>query len=213
MKKNDQFIEDLTSNFKGFQVVRPSYQVAVYWTTASLALLTLVAYLTGPFRPAWLSQVFLSPRFAAEMATGVLTVFFTCWLCLATAIPGRKTKHIAFLSSLFGSAFLILNVYSLFEPATTVSMTGKRPHCLVEGFAVSIGLTIGLLLLVRRRAPEGLVLAGLLSGLASCLICATTMHLACMYDPVHIMKHHVGFPLIVSLIAGAGLGTVLLKKH
>ncbi len=213
MNKNDQFIEDLTSEFKGFQVVRPSYHVALYWTTTSLALVALAAYLNGPFRPTWVSQILLSPRFAAEMATGVLTVFFTCWLCLAGAIPGSKTKRLAFLSSLFGSAFLALNVYSLFEPAATVSMAGKRPHCLIEGFAVSIGLTIGLLFLVRRRAPEGLVAAGLLSGLASCLICATTMHVACMYDPMHIMKHHVGLPLLVSLIAGAGLGTVFLKKH
>jgi len=213
MADQRKLIEDLKSDFKGFAVVKPSSQVALLWTLGTLGVLCVLAFVTSPFRAGWVGELAQNPRFSLEVLTGGAAVFSTVWLVLSMSIPGSPVKALKVSSLFFCSSFLALILYSfLVEPSTTVTMAGKRHHCLTEGLAFSALLNLGFLFLVRRRAPQNLALTGVLTGLSSMCITATTMHLACMYSPEHIVKSHIALPLLSSVMVGAVMGVFVLKR-
>jgi len=77
------------------------------------------------------------------------------------------------------------------HPAVEPSMAGKRETCIWEALLISLPPLIGAIVLIRRRFPlEPIQSAGPLAG-ATMVIPATLMHVACMYDPVHIFLSHI----------------------
>ena len=90
-------------------------------------------------------------------------------------------------------------------------MLGKREHCYYETLLLSsVPFALGLVV-ARRRMPLERASVGLLVGVASAAVPALMMQWACMYDPAHILGHHL-LPLAFVGAAGALAGWAVLAR-
>ena len=211
MDKKAEIIEELVGDLKEFKPAVPSVRVAIFWTIISLVATILLSLATQPFRANFIEQAFSSPRYFIELASGFLIVFFCAWYIFSLSIPGEKvvrTKAALIFSAVVFSGLI---AYSFIEPSTTASMVGKRPYCFYEGLLYGSILSLSLLAIARRRAVFFRSKVGLLSGVAGVGITAIVMHAACMYDPLHVLDHHILPVLFVSVFGLIGAKFLLPK--
>ena len=89
-------------------------------------------------------------------------------------------------------------------------MFGKRAHCVLEAYLYSTPPLIAGYLLIYKRFSLNAVRAGVFLGISAGMLPALFMQISCMYDPRHILTHHLGPILIV--IIGAILGMLFNKQ-
>ena len=205
-----QLVEDL----EPVRPVWPARRVASIWLLASWAWGLGVIAAVGPYRSGFLEQLTSQPRFALEVALGVVVSQFAVIACLRLAVPGFTNANRLMFPAIFVTAFWVaVQLYGwLVEPALPPSMVGKREFCFYETFAYSI-FPIGLALyLMRRRFALEPARAALLAGLAGTTIPATVMYVACMADPWHILTHHFQ-PIAWMALATAAVGPWILRRR
>jgi hypothetical protein len=91
-------------------------------------------------------------------------------------------------------------------------MAGKRPLCFYEVIAYSSVLFFTLFTVLIRQFFVSSVLIGLFLGAAASLVPAGVMHLACMYDPVHVLKLHYS-PVVLFALLGVFVCRLKVRKQ
>ena len=127
-----------------------------------------------------------------------------------SAIPGPRTR-LLWLAAAFAAVWLALLLYGFRDPALAPSMSGKREHCAVETLIVGVPALLAGIWALRRWWPLRGAISGALVGLAAGVLPAISMQIACMYEPMHGITHHV-LPGLALSLPGAVLGAVLLRR-
>ncbi len=181
-------VDDLAPVRRRAPVATPTFA----WLVLAAGFVTTCYLLVQPFRPGFLGQLLVAPRFALETALGIASAALLCAGGLALAVPalGSPWRRLApALTAL--SAWVALNLYAFAEPALTVSMLGKRSGCIWEVLLAGTPPLVVLLWLARRRWPLRGAVNGLALGLGAGALAATLMQLACLYEPAHNFLFHL----------------------
>ena len=208
---HQQLIAALAKELKPFKPVWPSGRVALLWTIGGLGLTALVMSLLAPFRSGWVTQLVDSPRFGVEVAVFGLVIISLSFLIFSLGIPGEKTRNLTWVSLSTAIIATILFAYSFVDPSTTVSMSGKREDCFWEGLFFGTLLMGSIIAFMRNRASFSPGIIGMLSGAVAGTVTTLLMHIGCMYEPYHILTHHVSVIGILGFV-GYGIGTFTLRK-
>lgn len=181
-------VDDLAPVRRRAPVATPTFA----WLVLAAGFVTACYLLVQPFRPGFLEQLLLAPRFALETALGIASAALLGAGGLALAVPalGSPWRRLApALTAL--SAWVALNLYAFAEPALAVSMLGKRSGCIWEVLLAGTPPLVALLWLARRRWPLHGAVNGLALGLGAGALAATLMQLACLYEPTHNLLFHL----------------------
>ena len=203
-------IKELSTNVPP---VRPKNGVllpALLWFFISWIYVIVLGLYLGPLRNGALESLMTSPQFAFESSIGFFSGALFCLIAFQESVPGLRHKWLIYLSYLSAILWISCYVVDLSFPALEPSRVGKRAHCVLEAYLYSIPPLIIGYLLIYRRFPLDSIRAGLFLGISAGMLPALFMQLACMYDPRHILTHHLG-PALVVIIGGAILGMIFKK--
>ena len=210
MSKHDKTIDALVEDLAPVAVAPRPEGLAMLWLLVSLAWVVGVATVSGPVRPGALQQLVEHPRFLAEMAFGLIGITAVIFGVLRSATPGAAVRSLAWLAvvalGLWFSNFLL----GFAAPTLDSGMLGKRDHCFSETLLYAVPPFVVGAVLLRRLYPLRPVASLVGAGLASGLLPAWFMQLACMYDAAHILAHHVLPGLL--LVPLAGVVALMLQR-
>ncbi len=212
MRSRTSLIRSLAEDLQPVGRALSPTALALAWLTGSWILVTVLTIATGPMRPGFAMQLAAEPRFLLEsvlgLAVGVLVIRATAGL----AIPSpRSAPRQAALALLLLGAWVGAYVYGVYDPALAPSMLGKREYCYLQTLIYAGPPLAAVLWLVRRAAPLARVWTGALAGAAAGSLPALIMQLACMYDPAHILSHHIA-PIGAAALVGGLLGPFALRR-
>lgn len=206
---------DLISSLSaGVSPVKPGINIileVMLWFISSWVYVISLSLYLGPLRPGAIASLATSPQFAFETLIGFLAGALFCLIAFRESIPGLHNKWLVYLSYFTAILWISSYVVGLSFPAIEPSMFGKRAHCVLEAYLYSTPPLIVGYLLIYRRFPLDSVRAGIFLGIYAGMLPALFMQISCMYDPRHILTHHIG-PILVVVIAGAVLGLILKKQ-
>ena len=186
--------------------------LALIWLVAAVLFTVSSTAVIEPWRVTWLTQLTTVPRFALEIALASLGFLTLGWAALQAAVPGARRSSVFLLVAVLAWApWLLLLLYGHEHPALEPSMLGKREACELEVMILSQPIMLLGLLFARRIHLLRGWLTGALLGLASGMVVAIVMQLACMYIVDHIWTHHIA-PVLVPMATGL-VGGVLLKNR
>ncbi len=207
----DKVIDDLAQDLQPARKLLSPLRLTLLWWTASWGFVVGTALLTAPLRPGALDNLVTVPQFTIEIATGLLAGFLVSLAAFRLAVPGLSSNRwlLSVVVALF-CTWVLAYVVGLEYPALMTGMMGKRPHCALEMLAYSTPLLLAAAWLFARRYTIRSVRAGLLAGAAAGAVPALMMQLACMYEPVHILKYHMA-PIVCVALFGALLFYFLLR--
>jgi hypothetical protein len=196
------------------QPVRPRSNVglpALLWFFVSWIYIIALSIYLGPLRTGALESLTQSPQFAFESLVGFMSAALFCLIAYQQAIPGRRHQWMVWLA--FVSALLWIGCYivGLSFPALEPSWDGKRAHCVLEAYLYSGPPFLVGYVLIYQRFPLNTLQAGIYLGISSGMLPALFMQISCMYDPQHILTHHIA-PISVIVISGSLIG-VFFKKQ
>ena len=195
--------------------VKPSpnilFVVMLWFIISWVYVISLSLYL-GPLRVGAIESLLTSPQFAFESCIGFISGVLFCLIAFRESIPGLHNKWLIYLS--YFSAILWISCYAvgLSFPAIEPSMLGKRAHCVLEAYLYSTPPLIIGYLLIYRRFPLDSIRAGVFMGVSAGMLPALFMQISCMYDPRHILTHHLG-PILIVVGGGAILGIIFKKQN
>jgi len=210
--KDTDFINNLVGDLKPRPRVSSPNKVFLIWAIVNFVFVSLIIPFTGSMREDWSTDLFTNWQFILEFALGIIVSTVAGYFLFHHAIPSDeqaegKTKWIPV--ALLGIFSLVIFM-SLFFPAKVPSDEGYRAGCLHQLIGFSIPPLLVLLYHLRRNAPVNLLYVGFLAGVASAAPFATAMHLACAYDPKHILIFHI-FPVIVMALVTAAAVNLFLR--
>ncbi len=205
----DRLVNDNEGGVKPFSLLRTT----LLWMGLAWGFVVLATLWVQALRPGWLSQILTSPQFAFETLSGLIAIVLLSVLVFRMGVPATSRRWLfigtVIATTLWISSFIVGLFY---HPALEVSMTGKRELCHYQTLVFAIPpLVIGLFCLHRAWVLNWPVNA-LSLGTLSAMIPAWIMQLACMYDPAHILEHHIA-PIIVVGLFGALIGVVMNNKR
>jgi hypothetical protein len=117
----------------------------------------------------------------------------------------------AALTAVLLTAWIALFLYGMHDPALAASMRGKRDYCFFETLAYSLPIALVLLMMLKRGCASDSFWAGTMTGLAAAALPAGLMQLACVYEPNHILSHHI-LPIFIIGLVFAVLGDIALSR-
>ena len=212
MRSRASLISSLAEDLQPVGRALSPMALALAWLLGSWNFVTALTVATGPMRPGFATQLAAEPRFLLEsvlgLAVGVLAIRATAGL----GIPSpRSALRQAAPALLLFVAWVGVYVYGLYDPALAPSMVGKREYCYLQTLIYAGPPLAAGLWLVRRAAPLARVWTGALAGAAAASLPALMMQLACMYDPAHILSHHIA-PIAAAALAGGLLGPFAFRR-
>ncbi|NND67227.1 MAG: DUF1109 family protein [Halioglobus sp.] len=211
MNKHRETIDALARELAPVTVAPRPEGLATLWLLGSLAWVVGVALLSGPVRPGALQQLFEHPRFLAEMTLGLAGIGVVVFAVLRSATPGLAVRGLTWVATAVLGLWLGNILLGFIAPTLESSMLGKRPHCFSETLLYALPPLVALAYLVRRLYPLRPAASLVGAGLASGLLPAWFMQMACMYDTAHILLHHVLPGILV--IPLAWLAALLLWRR
>lgn len=206
------FIESLAGDLRPTGGRLPATWTLLLWLATSWAVVSALTLATGEIRPGAGEQLLRSPRFILECVLGLAAGVLAFHSAVELSVPGRaRRQQLVPLSLTVLTLWVGSYAFALYDPAVEPSMLGKREHCYYETLLFSsVPFALGLML-ARRRMPLQRAWVGLLIGVASAAVPALMMQWACMYEPAHILGHHL-LPIAAIGAAGAVLGRLLLVR-
>lgn len=199
---------------KDLQPITPRNSVvlpALLWFVVSwIYVVTLSLYL-GPLRPGALESLIQSPQFAIESLVGLISGALFCLIAFQEAIPGRRHPWLVWLAFLSALLWISCYIAGLSFPAIEPSWDGKRAHCVLEAYLYSGPPLIIGYRLIYQRYPLNSLQAGIFLAISAGMLPALFMQIACMYDPLHILTHHIA-PISIIIVSGALLGIIFKKQ-
>jgi hypothetical protein len=144
----------------------------------------------------------LAPRYTLEFSLAVLGGFAAIAAGLELGVPGHLgTLRLLLPSIALPLGWIALLGYGLLDPVIETGMQGERAFCSYQTFAFALP-PLGLALFaLGRRALFARTATGVLVGIGAAAIPAAWMQLACLYDPLHSLLHH-----LVPVALAGGLG-------
>ncbi len=199
---------------KDLQPVSPRNGIvfpALLWFIMSWIYVVALSLYLGPLRTGALESLIKSPQFAFESLVGLISGVLFCLIAFQEAIPGRRHQWLVWLA--FISALLWISCYiaGLSFPAIEPSWDGKRAHCVLEAYLYSGPPLIIGYRLIYQRYPLNSLRAGIFLGMSAGMLPALFMQISCMYDPRHILTHHIA-PISIIVVSGALLGIIFNKR-
>lgn len=185
---------------------------ALVWFLASAVYVVAMTHLLGPIRPGALAQLVSEPRFLLESLLGVVAIIWICLVAFRASVPAALSRGFATGGIVLLLLWLAQYVIGLVNPALEPSSLGKRGHCYFETIAYALPPIIAALFLIRRLYPLRYVRTSMWIALAAGMLPALYMQLACMYEPVHILKLHIA-PGLAMVLAGAGIAAMWRLRH
>lgn len=201
MSSRDDLITALSSNL---QPVKPTPNIdllALSWLVLSSIYVIAMTHLLGPVRANAFTQLASEPRFLLETLSGVAAITATTIAAFRTAVPGALAARLTSAGIALMVFWLAWYVLGLASPSLEPSMLGKRAHCLWETFVYALPPVVVAFLLIRRLYPLQPLQTVMALGLASGMLPALYMQIACMYAPAHILQFHILPGLMVVVVA------------
>jgi hypothetical protein len=184
---------------------------SLLWLAVVIISALGLTWVFGAFRPGVVAQLGAHPRFLVEILLGLAAAAALAHGAFRTALPAPGSA-IAPLLPAAGLllAWVALHLYGYLDPALAPSMAGKREHCEWQAFLFGLPALLAGCWLLRRWWPRGAA-SGAALGLAAGAMPALLMQLACMYEPHHMLTHHLGPGLALGPV-GALIGAVALRR-
>lgn len=208
--KRVNLIENLSMNVLPVSSRNNILLPAVLWFLTSWVYVIALSLYLGPLRGGALESLITSPQFAIESFVGFISGALFCIIAFQESIPGLRHKWLIHLSYFCAILWISCYVVDLSFPALEPSRLGKRAHCVLEAYLYSLPPLIGGYILIYRRFPLDCIRAGLFLGISAGMLPALFMQFACMYEPSHILTHHLA-PALIVIAAGALLGFMFNK--
>ena len=181
------------------------------WFVISWIYVVVLSLFLGPLRIGALNALITNPQFAFESLPGFVAGVLFCIIAFQESIPGLQRKWLVHLSILTALLWIACYTLGLSFPAIEPSRIGKRAHCVLEAYLYSVPPMFIGYLLIYQRFPLNSIRAGLFIGISAGMLPALFMQISCMYDPWHILTHHLG-PASVVILLGIMLG-VFFKRQ
>ncbi|NJN50925.1 MAG: DUF1109 domain-containing protein [Gammaproteobacteria bacterium] len=208
----DALVESLS---RGVRAVAPVWSPAAAsgtWLILETAFVCALTITIAPLREGWFEQFTTVPMFTLEMLTGTIAMVLFAVASFRSAVPGLDTRLLTLAAMAMTGLWLASFVVGLLTtPALELGMAGKRDHCVWETFLYALPPLCVAAILTRRRLPLHTKRTAALAGLSAGLAPAVVMQIACMYEPWHILVHHVG--PAAAIIAVAVVGTMLVDRY
>ena len=211
MSKHDKTIDALVEDLAPVKVAPRPERLAMLWLLASFVWGVGVTVAIGSLRPGALQQLVDHPRFLAEVAFGLIGIFAVIFAVLRSATPGAGVRSVAWVAAGALGLWLGNILLGFAVPTLDSGMLGKRPHCFSETLLYALPPFVVGAVLLRRLYPLRPIASLVGAGLASGLLPAWIMQLACMYDTTHILTHHVLPGLL--LVPFAWVVALLLERR
>jgi hypothetical protein len=211
IRERSDFIDALVAEIRPVRPALPWISAIAIWTLGSTLFVALTILMSGSMR-AGLEADLRTLRLPLELGFGAATLCAAIAASLEVGVPGAPSLlRLLTPVILTGSLWLSMTIYGEAIPGPTVSMDGKRAHCLIEGVMMSVPPTLLALLLLRQRGVRSRELAGALGGMAAASLPAIGMQLAGMYQPEHALRFHLSPVLSLGLL-GALAGHFILPR-
>jgi len=181
------------------------------WFVISWIYVVVLSLFLGPLRIGALNALITNPQFAFESLLGFVAGVLFCIIAFQESFPGLQRKWLVHLSILTALLWIACYTLGLSFPAIEPSRIGKRAHCVLEAYLYSVPPMFIGYLLIYQRFPLNSIRAGLFIGISAGMLPALFMQISCMYDPWHILTHHLG-PASVVILLGIMLG-VFFKRQ
>ena len=207
MNAHDELIASLSRDLAPVAPPPRVNALALAWLLLSAGFVVAMTQLMGPVRPGAFSQLVSEPRFLLESLLGLAAIGWAGMAAFRAAVPAALTGTFATAGFVLMALWLTQYAFGLVSPAVEPSTLGKRDHCWLETMAYSFPPILMALLLVRRLYPLRYIRTAMALGLAAGMLPALYMQLACMYEPLHILRLHLlpGLAMVLMGAAAAGL--------
>lgn len=185
-----KFIDGLVADLKPVKPLLPIKVRTLVWFIIQTVIVSGVLFALAPWRPGFLEDL-QRPRFALEIVLWLLSIVWLGGLGLQSVIPGAEKKWMRSVS--FIPLILLVGglCLSLVSPARAPTMLGKRPLCFLEVIIYSLIPLTHFAYLLRKGFIVKYGRSIVLMGLSCSLIPAALMHVACMYNPMHVILFHL----------------------
>lgn len=181
---------------------RPALLVATGWWLGAWAFAVLAVLAVGATRPGAFAQLATHPQFLLESLAGLVASLLLAWFAFADAVPGRSRPGLLVAGLVLAAAWVLAYVAGLEYPALEPGMLGKRSLCYLETLLYAAPPALAGIWLSRRYYVLMPLRNTVVLTLAAGMVPALFMQVACMYDPAHILSHHVlPIPLLVAAAA------------
>ena len=210
-RNRTELIKHLSTNISPIRPRNSILLAAILWFFTSWIYVIALSIYLGPLRSGALEALITSPQFAFESFVGFMSGALFCLIAFQESIPGLRHKWLIYLSYISAMLWVSCYVVDLSFPALEPSRVGKRVHCVLEAYLYNTPPLIAGYLLIYRRFPLDSIRAGIFIGISAGMLPALFMQFACMYEPRHILTHHLG-PGLVVIAGGAMLGLMFKKQ-
>jgi hypothetical protein len=208
--KRSEIIKALSEDLQPISFKNSIVLPALLWFVVSWIYVIALSVYLGPLRTGALESLIKSPQFALESLAGLISAALFCVIAFQEAIPGRRRQWMVWLAFLSALLWISCYITGLSFPAIQPSWDGKRAHCVLEAYLYSGPPLIIGYRLIFKRYPLSTLQAGVFMGISAGIIPALFMQISCMYDPLHILTHHIA-PISIIVLIGALLG-IFFKK-
>jgi hypothetical protein len=211
--RREQLIKDLAADLAPVRSPGRTGFSAAIWLAVATLYSSIIILATGPIREGSFGNTIAYPLFGLETLTAAAAIIALTIATLRTAIPSARHPLLRIAPALAICAlWATFYIIGLWEPVHPVSMAGKRDHCVLQGLFFSFPSMALLLYCARGFMSLWPRATGALAGAAAGAIPAAWMQFACMYEPSHILMHHLGTALILVGI-GAIVGPLALARR
>lgn len=204
MNKQDTLISKLSQELTPVSPPPAINKLAIVWILLGAIFVVAVTHLAGPARPGAFAQLGTEPRFLLETMLGVVAILWFSLIAFRSAIPAALGRRFAIAGVVLMALWLAQYVIGFVSPALEPSRLGKRDHCYLETMIYSLPVILAGFYLVRRLYPLSPRRTAMSIGLASGMLPALYMQLACMYEPTHILAFHIA-PGLLMVGVSAGI--------
>jgi len=206
-KANIDLIESLSNQLTPVKVLWSAEKRFGLWLLAHTLWIFVLMVGIQPFRSTFM-QDFSHPQFVLEMIMLLVAVFVAGYFSFLSVVPGAVKPERLKLSVAPFLVLILLLLYGIWSPFKVHTSLGMRSYCDIEILVYSLIPLLHVFFLAKKGFFMDRKWTLACATLASALIPALLMHLACMYEPTHILIYHLGPVLLVAL-----LGTGLLFKY
>ncbi len=203
-----QLVKSLAMQATPLKPLMHNNLLAFLWLLGSVIYCLTIIHLAGPLRASAFNQLMTEPRFLLEMLLGFSAITLTVFAAFQGTVPGARNPTLNTIATFAVLLWIALNIYGLFDPAMALSTEGARHYCVYETFIYALPPLLIAGFLARRRLVLEPGSTGFTLGLATGLIPAWYMQIACMYAPEHMLKFHLLPAIIVAV-----LGLLLFKSR
>jgi hypothetical protein len=212
MKDEDQvehlnFITNLSGELSEVDVFLSAEKRSFVWIVVHFLFIAVMMMLFQPFRNSLGDDIF-SIKFQIEIALFFVSLFIAGYFSFLSFVPGAildgKMKFV--LVPIF---FLVIFLFgaSIYTSFSGDALRSMRKFCEFEILLYSILPLVHMFYMVKKGQNYFNKWSIVAASLASTLIPATLMHMACAYDYTHLLIFHLGPVAFVTV-----MGYLLSRK-